>query len=293
MHALIRKSLSTTTLCLLLASAAVYSQWSQPSSDQIIVRGGWIFDGISDTRRRNTGIVIRNGIFAEIDANLEDSVLTATNVIDLADADTIIPSMFDLHAHYNFDLVDNGRAEEVVYNGIIFLANGVTSTWPAGEFFPERVLERRDLVDAGGAVGPRLFTSGPYFGGFRCEYDVHLRDAILMGIDRIEHQVTLGSGGPGSADMQQMIDLILEHQVCYDANLQMYGGINLRQELGAVMVWVDEARYFTPYAQELLDKRGPPLPESDEPEFAQRMLELRKLYEAGDGTCRPAKYRRA
>ena len=83
--------------------------------------------------------------------------------------------------------------------------------------------------------------------------------------------------------MQQMIDLILEHQVYYDANLQMYGGINLRHELGAVMVWVDEARYFTPYAQELLDKRGPPLPESDEPEFAQRMLELRKLYEAGGG----------
>ena len=322
MHALIRKSLSTTTLCLLLLSGAGYSQWSQPYSDQIIVRGGWLFDGISDTRRRNTGIVIRNGIFAEIDANLEESVLTAANVIDLTDADTIIPGMIDLHAHYNFDLVDNGRAEEVVYNGIIFLANGVTSTWSAGEFFPERVLERRDLVDAGEAVGPRLFASGPYFGGFRCEYsvktaeddcaawpndisedeiradvdywaergvvsikikqatpgemkilieqahkngmtttghlanynveyDVHLRDAILMGIDRIEHQITLGSGGPGSAEMQQMIDLILEHQVYYDANLQMYGGINLRHELGAVMVWVDEARYFTPYAQEL------------------------------------------
>lgn len=354
MHALIRKSLSTTTLCLLLLSGAGYSQWSQPYSDQIIVRGGWLFDGISDTRRRNTGIVIRNGIFAEIDANLEESVLTAANVIDLTDADTIIPGMIDLHAHYNFDLVDNGRAEEVVYNGIIFLANGVTSTWSAGEFFPERVLERRDLVDAGEAVGPRLFASGPYFGGFRCEYsvktaeddcaawpndisedeiradvdywaergvvsikikqatpgemkilieqahkngmtttghlanynveyDVHLRDAILMGIDRIEHQITLGSGGPGSAEMQQMIDLILEHQVYYDANLQMYGGINLRHELGAVMVWVDEARYFTPYAQELLDKRGSPLPESDEAEFAQRMLELRKLYEAGGG----------
>jgi imidazolonepropionase-like amidohydrolase len=354
MHAFIRRSLSTTALCLLLASAAVYSQWSEPSSDQIIVRGGWLFDGISDTRRRNTGIVIRDGIFAEIDADLEESALAAANVIDLTDADTIIPGMIDLHAHYNFDLVNNGRAEEVVYNGIIFLANGVTSTWSAGEFFPERVLQQRDLVDAGEAVGPRLFASGPYFGGFRCEYsvktaeddcaawpndiseneirtdvdywakrgvvsikikqatpaemkivieqahkngmttaahlanynveyDVQLRDAILMGIDRIEHQITLGSGGPGSADMQQMIDLILEHQVYYDANLQMYGGINLRNELGAVMVWVDEARYFTPYAQELLDKRGPPLPESDEPEFAQRMLELRKLYEAGGG----------
>jgi hypothetical protein len=104
-----------------------------------------------------------------------------------------------------------------------------------------------------------------------------------MGIDRIEHQITLGSGGPGSADMQQMIALMLEHQVYYDANLQMYGGINLRNELGDVMVWADEARYFTPYAQKLLDERGPPPPESDEPEFQQRMLELRELYEAGGG----------
>ena len=80
--------------------------------------------------------------------------------------------MIDLHAHYNFDFIDEGRAEEVVNNGIIFLANGVTSTWSAGEYFPERVLEHRDLIDRAQAIGPRLFSSGPYFGGFRCEYNV-------------------------------------------------------------------------------------------------------------------------
>ncbi len=352
MHAFIRKSLSTTALCLLLAPAAVYAQWSEPSSDQIIVRGGWLFDGISDTRRQNTGIVIRAGIFAEIDADLEESVLTAANVIDLTDSETIIPGMIDLHAHYNFDLVDNGRAEEVVYNGIIFLANGVTSTWSAGEYFPERVLEQRDLVDTGEAVGPRLFASGPYFGGFRCEYsvktaeddcaawpndisedeirtdvdywaergvvsikikqatpgetkilieqahkngmtttghfanydgeyDVAIRDAILMGIDRIEHRMTLGIGGPRSADMQQIVDLILKHQVYYDATLQMYGSINLRRELGQDMIWIDEAQFFTPYAQKLLELRGPPPPESEEVEYAQRVRELRALVDAG------------
>ena len=124
-------------------------------------------------------------------------------------------------------------------------------------------------------------TTTGHLTNYEGKYDVHLRDAILMGIDRVEHQITLGSGGPKSADMEQMIDLILKHHVYYDANLQMYGGINLRNELGSDMIWTDEAKYFTPYTQELLKKRGPPPPESDQAEFAQRMLELNKLYESG------------
>lgn len=335
-------------------AATTNAQWSAPSQGELVIRGGWLFDGISDDRRKNSGIVIRDGKIVEVDADIQDKVISATTVIDLAESDTILPGMIDLHAHYNLDLVDKGRTEEVVHNGIIFLANGVTSTWSAGEYYPERVIEQRDLVDAGEATGPRLFASGPYFGAFRCEYsiktaaddcpawpndisaaeirsevdywaeqgvvsikikqatpgeakilieqahkhgmtttghlsnynveyDVHLRDAILMGIDRIEHQVTLGSGGPKSAEMDQMIDLIIKHQVFYDANLQMYGGINLRNELGQDMSWVDEAKYFTPYAQALLEKRGPPPAESDAAEYAQRVLELNLLYESGGG----------
>lgn len=351
MKSSISKQFTTAGALMLLASSAT-AQWAEPSANEVIVRGGWLFDGISDTRRQNTGIVIRDGKFAEIDADLQEQVLAGANVIDLTDADTILPGMIDLHAHYNFDLVDVGRTEEVIYNGVIFLANGVTSTWSAGEYYPDRVIAQRDLVDAGESVGPRLFASGPYFGGFRCEYsvktaaddcaawpnditeeeirdevdywaeqgvisikikqatpgeamilidqahkngmtttghlgnyegewDVSIRDAILMGIDRIEHRLTLGSGGPRSADMQQMIDMFLKHEIYYDANLQMYGGINLRSELGDAMVWTDEAKYFTPYARALLEKRGPPGPESGEAEFTQRVLELKSLYEAG------------
>ena len=238
------------------------AQWAEPGEGKLIIRGGWIFDGVSETRRRNSGIVIRNGKIVEVDADVRLEILSASAVIDLTDSETILPGMIDLHAHYNFDLVDAGRVEEVVYNGIIFLANGVTSTWSAGEYYPERVIARRDLIDAGEATGPRLFASGPYFGAFRCEYsiktaaddclawpnditedeirqevdkwaeqgvisikikqaspgeaeilieqahkngmtttghlsnynveyDVTLRDAILMGIDRVEHQLTL------------------------------------------------------------------------------------------------------
>jgi adenine deaminase len=60
----------------------------------------------------------------------------------------------------------------------------------------------------------------------------------------------------------------------------MYGGINLRKDLSG-MVWTDEAQYFTPYAQKLLKKRGPPPPESEPEDFNQRLVELRAFYAAG------------
>ena len=342
------------TIFAFLSTATSHAQWSEPPKQELVIRGGWLFDAVADTRRANTGIAIRNGVITAVDADLQQEIPNAANVIDLQDTDTIFPGMIDLHAHYNLNLVDNGRVEEVVNNGIIFLANGVTSTWSAGEYYPERVIEQRDLVDAGEATGPRLFASGPYFGGFRCEYnvktaaddcsawpnditeeeirqevdkwaeqgvvsikikqatpgetkilieqahkngmtttghfanydgeyDVSIRDAILMGVDRIEHRMTLGIGGPRSADMNQIVELILKHQVYYDPNLQMYGSINLRRELGQDMIWTDESRFFTPYAQQLLEERGPPPPESSEEEFAQRVRELKTLFDAGGG----------
>jgi len=349
-----RFALHASAVLIFLAPPIAQAQWSKPEQGELFIHGGWLFDSVSDSRRRNSGILIRNGKIVEVDADASQHRQSAVTKIELEDSDTILPGMLDLHAHYNLDLVDKGRVEEVVYNGLLFLANGVTSTWSAGEFYPERVIAQRDSIDAGQAIGPRLFVSGPYFGGFRCEYsvktaaddciawpnditekeirqevdkwaeqgvvsikikqatpgeakilieqahkkgmttvghlanydveyDVDLRDAILMGMDRVEHQLTLGSGGPRSAEMQQMVELMLAHQVYYDANLQMYGGINLRQAHSSEMIWTDEAKYFTPYAQSLLEKRGTPSPESDEAEYSQRVLELKTLFEAGGG----------
>lgn len=342
------------TVFVLLTSSLVRAQEDKAQADQLIIRGGWLFDGISDTRRRNSGIVIENGKITGVDIKDEQQSLAYATIIELEDSETILPGLIDLHAHYNLDLVDKGRVEEVVHNGTIFLANGVTSTWSAGEYYPERVIAQRDLIEAGDAIGPRLFVSGPYFGAFRCEYnikvaedecigwpnditeeeirdevdkwakrgvasikikqatpaeakilidqahkngmttaahlanynveyDVSTKDAILMGMDRIEHQLTLalGTDDPRSAEMQQMVDLMLEHQVYYGAHLQMYGGIIQRNKHLSEMVWADEAKYFTPYAQNLLTQRGPPGPESQDEEYIQRVLELKTLYEQG------------
>jgi imidazolonepropionase-like amidohydrolase len=342
------------TLLAGITPVLVHAQGVEAETGSLVIRGGWLFDGVSDTRRRNSGILIREGKIAALDVAAEHHKLMHARVIELAESETILPGLIDLHAHYNLDLVDKGRVEEVVHNGLIFLANGVTSTWSAGEFYPERVIAQRDLIEAGDAIGPRLFASGPYFGAFRCEYqvkvaadecegwpndiseeeirnevdrwaqqgvvsikikqatpgeakiiieqahkngmttaghlanynveyDVSTRDAILMGMDRIEHQLTLAlaSSDPRSAKMHEIVELMIKHQVYYDANLQMYGGINLREQYLADMVWIEEAKYFTPYAQKLLEQRGPPPPESDVPEFNQRVVEFMALYKAG------------
>ena len=132
----------------------VNAQWSSPVENESVIVGGWLFDGTSDERKPNPGIVIRNGKIALVGLPPESESSSISTVIELDPEATILPGFIDLHAHYNYDLVDQGRAEEVKYTGIVFLANGVTSTWSAGEFYPHRVLEHRDRLHLD--IGPFL-----------------------------------------------------------------------------------------------------------------------------------------
>ena len=351
----ITRSNNMFSQCFCFMCAAVFLLFNNAKSqniesESILIKGGWYIDLTQMKKEKNRGILIQDGLIVSL--NYEDQKsLNNLRQINLMDSQTILPGMIDMHAHYNFDLVDQGRVDEVNFNGMIFLANGVTSTWSAGEYNPERVIKHRDSVNKGDKIGPRIFNSGPYFGGFRCEYsvkaaeddcvawpndiseqeirnevnkwaqkgvisikikqatpgeakilieeahkngmttaahlanyygqyDVDLRDAILMGLDRVEHQITLGNGGEKSKEMDQMIDLMIKRKIYYDANLQMYGGINLRAQIPD-LVWTDESKYFTPYAQSLLKERGDPPPESEEAEFNQRVVELITFFEEG------------
>ena len=346
-----------STLAVVFSSSAE-AQWVQSPPDQdVVIRGGWLFDGIRDTRVRNTGIVIRNGVFAEVGADPASVSTAGARVIDLDDDMTILPGMVDLHAHLNMNLVGEGRAEEVTYNPILFLANGVTSTWSGGEFIPHRVIEARDRIDRGEAVGSRLFASGPYFGAFRCDYniekaedecpgwpngiserqiraevdywadrgvrsikikqstpeemrilidqahqrgmtttshlsnyargyDVGVKEAIRMGLDRVEHGITEGRGG-GPSEVSEMIDMFLAYDVFFDPNLQMSGRNELRSIPELEMVWVDEIKFFTPYVRRLIRERRSALAEDPAPPLSdgnlRRMVALKALYEAGGG----------
>ena len=293
------------------------------AAEEIVIRGGWLFDGVRDFMIRNSGIIVANGKFIAVGADLSHLDLSKVRLLTLTDNDYILPGLFDLHAHYNMTL-NKIRRDEVEVMPVLYLANGVTSTFPAGEFDPEAMMEARKRIDRGEKIGPRIYNSGPYFGPARPGWDpdisaeeigqeldalaergiagvkvkrisaTHLetvierahahgltvtghldsgyrdtinpRDAILMGIDRVEHFLggdaidpkkpaydSLVDVAPDSAEFRRIVALFIKHGVYFDATLTAYGyfgerGVEYEQ-------WVDERKFLTPYASELTEGR--------------------------------------
>jgi imidazolonepropionase-like amidohydrolase len=297
----------------------------------IVILGGRLWDGIGPRSRPNRGILVRDGTILQV--GLPPDMDTApAQVLQLDDHAFIMPGLFDLHAHYAVDLFGDGRVDEYRVNPVLFLANGVTSTFPAGEVDPTEARKGRERIASGEIPGPRVFTSGPYFGtarygwkpdamtpdsvkkevehwaaqgvrqfkakGIRPEQlqaliteahsqdatvtghlgsgfrgTVNPRDAILMGIDRIEHFLG-GDELPDSvsayasleylnlddpttrAQVEKEIHLFVEHHTYFDATLTAYGYYGDR-EPAVFKYWADEMGFLTPYARQVVESHLP------------------------------------
>ncbi len=77
--------------------------------DEILIRGGWLFDGNGDTVIPNPGVGIRGGKFLQIGGDLPSD---PSDIIELDDEDYVLPGFFDLHAHYALDLFGRGRVDD-------------------------------------------------------------------------------------------------------------------------------------------------------------------------------------
>ena len=288
-------------------------------AELLVVRGGWLFDGTGDSLVRNRGIVIRDSVLLHVDQDVGADVLARAEVIQLTDEQTIIPGLFDLHAHYAVDLFGQGRVDDTRVYPALFLGNGVTSTFPAGEVSPDRMGELKRRIERGSQPGPRLFRSGPYFGsarqgwtsqttpeqirrdvdywvaqgvhGFKAKgvqrqhlqalidaahahgrtvtghldsgvrNSVNPRDAILMGIDRIEHfeggdaitpdrsaYESLVEMTPDLPEFREIVELYKDSMVYYDATLSAYGYYG-RRDPEVYTYFAPEMDYLTPYAR--------------------------------------------
>ena len=332
---------------------------SAAHGQDLVINGGWLFDAVGDEVQRSTSIVIRGGAFARIGGEADPpgppdppdtGDLDGVRVITLGDDDYILPGIFDLHAHYNIRVAGLGRIDETEHYSVIYLANGVTSTFPAGEYNPVEMLQMRRRIDRAEQPGPRVYNSGPYFGqgmprdataedviaqvdkwaalgarGFKAKritpdqlralierahlhgltVTAHLdsgyrntvnpRDAIAMGIDRIEHFLggdllvptrsayasleNLSDDDLDGAEFREIVSLFIERGVVFDATLTAYGYFGGRDEV--YETWHDESQYFTPYVRQWAAGRSPELIERFSRIYRVKHKTLKRFYDAG------------
>jgi imidazolonepropionase-like amidohydrolase len=352
-----RTRCSTYALLAALLAAPSAAQVATPRDGDLVVVGGRLWDGTADVALPNPGILVRNGTIVHVGPIAPSG--GETDAVQLYDDHFVMPGLFDLHAHYAVDLFGEGRVDEYTVNPVLFLANGVTSTFPAGEVDPAEARRGRELIAAGELPGPRIYSSGPYWGtarpgwsheamtpdsirreaaywalsgvrGFKAKgirpeqlrvvIDVahqhgltvtgHLdsgfrgsvnpREAILMGIDRIEHFLG-GSALPETrpayaslealdlhdestaAKVREQTALFISQRAFFDATLTAYGYFADR-EPAVYEYWVDEMGFLTQYAREVVDERLPRRPNDQfERIYYVKRETVKAFYDAGGG----------
>ena len=339
-------------LCLLLLLSPARAQPETETPETTIITGGWLFDATDDARVRNPGLVVRAGKILAIGNTRLDT--TDARRLRLADDATILPGLLDLHAHYAVDFFGEGRVEEIEGYPLLYLANGATTTFTSGEMDPEKMQRLRDAIDRGDRIGPRLLTSGPYFGtarpgwdndrspeSIRAEVDewaargtrhfkakrirpahlralidqahqhgatvtahlgsgygdsVNPRDAISMGIDRIEHFMggdqlpdsvgaydSLPTASPNDPAFHRIGEHFIAHRVYFDATITAYGYFGA-QDPEVFDDYADNQQYLTPYMRDVLAERPPHEPRQVFEDIYRIKLErIKAFYDAGGG----------
>ncbi|HEV7607366.1 MAG TPA: amidohydrolase family protein [Steroidobacteraceae bacterium] len=146
-----------------------------PDSGSIAIRCGTLIDGLADSAKKNTLVVIRDGRIKTVqpDASYADAVATHFPILDLTGS-TCLPGLIDMHGHVTDRPEDTAdltvyfsrTAEETLRQGkenaSATLLAGFTSVRNVGTYVLGADTELRDTINAGKSLGPRLQVSGPY-----------------------------------------------------------------------------------------------------------------------------------
>jgi len=348
---------NTLLAALLLLPPALHAQAPIPAVGEVVVLGGQLWDGTADEARPNPGILVRNGTIVRIGVGVDET--GDATVLAFDDDHFIMPGLFDLHAHYAVDLFGEGRVDDYRVNPVLFLANGVTSTFPAGEIDPDEARRGRARIASGEVPGPRIFSSGPYWGtarpgwshdamtpdsvrkeatywalngarGFKAKgirpeqlavlidvahehglsvtghldsgfrNSVNPRDAIYMGIDRIEHfmggDAFLGTQSAYAsldafdlddpttlAQIEAQTRLFVDQGAYFDATLSAYD-YWAGKDPEVYDYWEDERGFMTPYARAEVESRLPRTPlDQFERIYYMKRRTIKLFYDFGGG----------
>lgn len=178
----LRRAFFSILLCILCLSAKMLYAQSEP----VYIKGGHYFDVKSQEMKANDGILIRGGRFYKVGDGPAANEPDDYQVIELADDEYVLPGIVDIHAHYRMDAFGSDSLREIdefKYNAMVYLANGVTSTFSNGVYYPELELAAKEKINTGQWEGPHFFASGPYFGTARPGWQKYSKDEIFAQVD--------------------------------------------------------------------------------------------------------------
>ena len=161
------------------------------TTDTTIIRAGALWDGRSETLRRNVDIVVSGGrIDAVVPAGSREATVDASEL-------TVMPGLIDAHVHWHLRGRQWGDRQ-----GRLWLAYGVTTVRSPGDPAYQMV-ETREALESGARVGPRYFATGEAVDGSRVYYNfmrptrsveqlrLELERADRLGYDLIKTYVRL------------------------------------------------------------------------------------------------------
>ena len=133
--------------------------WSRPAPPQsLLIRAGAMWDGRSETLRRDVDILIEGGRIVEVADR--DPARDAARVVDAGD-EVVMPGLIEMHAHGGL-----ASGEQI---GRLWLSYGVTSVrCPACD--PWEMAEAKEAGESGRRNAPRWFGTGGTIDGSRIYY---------------------------------------------------------------------------------------------------------------------------
>jgi len=123
-----------------------------------------VIDGTGAPAQHDRTIVIDGERIVAVGPSGDVDVPGGARVIDLT-GQTVIPGIVGLHNH-SYYTGGYGRAAQLSFSGSrLYLASGVTTIRTTGAQQPYAELNLEREIEAGRAIGPTMFTTGPYLTG--------------------------------------------------------------------------------------------------------------------------------
>jgi hypothetical protein len=225
-----------------------------------LVRGGRV-----DETRVNPVLFLANGATSVFPGGEYNPDRMAALEARLASGEQPGPRLFRSGAYYGDTRPDWNRewTAEEIYADVDYWVSQGAKGFKAKGIGPDHL---RALIERAHHHG--LTVTGHLGNGGRGS--VNPKDAVLMGIDRVEHFLggdafppdrqpyssMADNFNPSMPEFREIVELYIERGTAYSATITAFGyGGSRRADL--FEFWTDESRFFTPYVQELV-RAAPP-----------------------------------